>query len=367
MGDPDVQPDLAPKPRARFKLGLLAKTTIVVLFLGIGPLVAFGLFTLVQQRASLSEASERSMQATAEHISAQVDEWFDKNLRVLRAAATLPVITAMQRDEQAKVLSAIKQAYPWMYLVFTIGLDGKNVARSDDQPLVDYAERQYFKDVVSGGKDMSWETLLGKTSGKPSLLISLPIRVNGTLVGVLAAGMTIEDISRNVANWKTGETGFAFLVDENAKVLAHPRNDFVLTQKRLADHPMVASYRTDSKPHLQSFEEDGRATLGYVHGNKFGWAVIVEQSRSELFAPLRATVTIGALVLLGAVLIAIAIGLVASRLLVRPIVAMTSAADRMSLGELQTPIVWVSNDELSVLARSLERLRKSMSAAMARL
>jgi methyl-accepting chemotaxis protein len=54
-------------------------------------------------------------------------------------------------------------------------------------------------------------------------------------------------------------------------------------------------------------------------------------------------------------------------MLVRPIVEMTNAADRMSLGELQNPIKVQGSDELSVLARSLERLRKSMRAAMARI
>ena len=361
----EVEP--SPKTRSRFKLRLLAKTNVALLILGLGPMLAFGVFTLAQQRETLSNEANQSMQATAEHISAQVDEWFDKNVRVLRALANMPSITAMQHDEQGRVLVAVKQAYPWMYLVHTIGLDGKNVARSDDLPLADYNDRQYFKDVINGDKDLSWETVLGKTSGKPSVLISVPIHANGRLVGVLAAGMTIEDTSRMVANWKAGTTGFAFLVDEKSKVLAHPRNDFVLTQKRLVDHPMVKAFHSDSKPHLLEFADDGHDTLGYVQGNKSGWAVVVEQSQDELFAPLRSTVTLEALILAGAVLLVIAIGVAASRMLVRPIVAMTDSANHMSLGELDKPIVARGHDEISSLARSLERLRKSMRAAMARL
>ena len=350
---------------ARF--GLLGKLAVTLLVVGLGPLLVFGLYALTQQRNSLRSEAERAMRTNAEHISAQVDEWFDKNARVLRAAGTMPAIASMQRDDQAKVLLAIKQAYPWMYLVFTIGLDGKNVARSDDQPLVDYSERQYFKDIVAGGRDIGWETVLGKTSGKPTLLISIPIRANGKLVGVLAAGMTIEETSRVVANWRSGDTGFAFLVDEKSKVLAHPHTDFVLAQKRLADHPMVAAYHADSKPHLMSFVEDGRDTLGYVHANPAGWAVIVQQSHGELFGPLRSTLTVGIALLLAAMALVIATGILFSRMLVRPIGLMTAAADRMSMGELQTPITWAGNDELSQLARSLERVRKSMRAAMARL
>ena len=356
-----------PQPRRWLKLGLLAKTTLALLVVGIFPLLVFGLFTLADQRAGIDRMTDKAMQGTAEQISDRVDEWFDKNVRALRTAVNMPALTSMQRADQTLALQGFKQAYPWMYLIHSIGLDGKNVARSDDQPLADYSDRQYLKDIRDGGKDLAWLTAIGKTSGKPALNIAVPIRAHGVLVGVLAAAMTIEETSTIVANWRSGQTGFAFLVDENGKVLAHPRKDFVLTQKVLSAHPLVAAYQADHKAHLQSFADDGQDNLGYVHGNSLGWAVVVQQSRDELFAPLHDLATVAALLLLGAIGLVAGIAILASRMLVRPIAALTSAADRMSLGDLEAPVVSQGNDELTVLARSLERVRKSMSAAMKRI
>ncbi len=356
-----------PERRTRAKLGLLAKMTITLLVVGVGPLIAFGVFMVAEQRTSLSEASDRSMQVTAENISMQVDQWFDKNVRALREAASLPAMTSMQRDDQVKVLRSVRAAYPWLYLVHTVGLNGMNVARSDDQPFLDHSDRQYFKDLAMGGKDLAWAVVIGKTSGKPALITAVPIRDNGNLVGVLIAATSIEETSKIVANWRGGETGFAFLVDEGSYVLAHPRSDFVLQRKRLDAHPMVAAFRADHKPHLLTFMDDGKPTLGYVQGNPAGWAVVVQQSQAELFAPLRSIVTTAVLLLGAAILLVIWLAVMSSRMLVRPIVAMTSAASHMSMGELETPIVWRGTDELSLLARSLERLRKSMRAAMQRL
>ena len=358
-----VEPERGP----RFKPGLLAKTTFTLLLIGICPLLAFGGYMLVQQRAELSKEAARSLQANAEQISGQVEEWFDKNVRVMRVAAALPKMVSMQRGDQTPVLLAIRRAYPWIYLVHTVGLDGKNVARSDDQPLADYSDRQYLKDVRDIGKDLSWLTAIGKTSGKPALNIAVPIRADGNLVGVLVAAMAIEDTSKIVAQWRSGDTGFAFLVDEKAKVLAHPSSDFVLTQKVLASHPMVAAALADHQPHLGTFVENGKDTLAYVKGNASGWQVVVQQSKDELFAPLRSILTVVVLLLLAAIALSVVLAIVSSRTLVRPLVEMTSAADRMSLGELDTPVVWKSRDELSLLAHALERLRKSMRAAMKRI
>jgi methyl-accepting chemotaxis protein len=346
----------------------MAHTTIAMVVVGLLPLALFGGITLKQQGDRIRSEAEQSMQASAERISGQVDEWIDKNVRALQAAANLPAVVSMKRESQSEVLAAVRQAYPWMYLVFTIGPDGQNVARSDEKPLADYADRQYYKDVVSSGKELSWETLIGKTSKKPALVIAVPIKANGRVVGVMASAMTIEDISGIVANWKAGSTGFAFLVDEKGKVVAHPRESFVMSQTSLADHPLVASLRSNRQGHLTSFiDSDRNKCLGFVQRNKLRWAVAVQQEDEEVFAQLRQTLTVGLWLLAAAAVLVALIARFSSTRLTRPILEMARAADQMSLGELEQPIVSSRSDELGLLAQSLERLRKSMRAALRRI
>jgi methyl-accepting chemotaxis protein len=272
----------------------------------------------------------------------------------------------MQGAEQSRILAAIRKEYPWMYLVFTIAPSGANVARSDDQPLINYAERNYFKDVIGKNRNLAWETLISKTSKKPALILAVPIRVENAIVGVLAAGVNIEDLSRIVANWRNGTTGFAFLVDENGKVIAHPSDELVLAQRGMQDHPLVAQH-ADGKPHLATFTDNGAESLGYIQGLRFHWAVAAQQSSAELLAPQRQTLLIGLLLLGSAAVLVVLIAMAASKLLVHPIVDMTHAAEHMSIGELDKPINSTSKDELGMLARALERLRKSMLAAIARM
>jgi methyl-accepting chemotaxis protein len=349
-------------------LGLIGKAAVALLAVGLVPLALVGAVALQRQQEQIRSEAELLMKSNAERIASQVDEWVDKNLRVLQAAARLSTMTSMQAEQQTEVLVAIQQSYPWMYLVHTMGPDAMNVARNDGKPLTSYADRGYFKDVMQLGKPLSWETVIGKTSKKPALVMSVAIKVNDRVVGVLGAAMNIEDISRVVATWSAGRTGHAFLVDQTGKVVAHPRQEFVLSEASLADHPLVASLQRTGLPRLVSFaDKDGQATMGYVQGTKLNWAVGVQQQEDELFAPLRRALLIGLAVLGGvALLVAVAVRF-ASVILVRPIVELTEAADQMSLGELEAPIVLARRDELGGLARSLERLRKSMRAAIQRL
>ncbi|HET7506494.1 MAG TPA: cache and HAMP domain-containing protein [Kofleriaceae bacterium] len=350
-----------------FHPGMIVKSTGTVLIVGFVPLVLFAAIILFQQGDRIREESNLAMRNNAERITVQVDDWVDKNVRALETVASLPSVVSMQREEQSKVLAAVKKEYPWMYLVFTIAPTGQNVARSDELPLSDYSDRQYFKDVIARGKDVAWETLIGKSSNKPALVMAVPIKSNGATVGVMAAAMNVEDVSRVVANWKTGKTGFAFLVDEKGKVIAHPREEYVLSQRRLNDHPLVAAYEADNQPHLSTFVENNTESLGYVQGNRFHWAVAVQQASEELFAPQRQTVVIGLWLLAGAAVLVGVFAILASNRMVKPIVELTHVADRMSMGELDAPIKPKGYDELALLAKALERLRKSMSLAMSRI
>ena len=77
-----------------------------------------------------------------------------------------------------------------------------------------------------------------------------------------------------------------------------------------------------------------------------------------------------ALVLLACGLVAIGAALIAlwaAQRLVRPILGVTQAAGRISLGDIDTPVDIVSDDETGELAQSVERLRVSLQLALRRL
>lgn len=98
--------------------------------------------------------------------------------------------------------------------------------------------------------------------------------------------------------------------------------------------------------------------LGAVHVGL--WADSVQRD-------VRATV----LPIVGLIALCLAVGVVLSVMLgsktIQPILKLKSIADDISRGQLDTPVSIQSNDEVGELARSLERMRASLKAAMIRL
>jgi HAMP domain-containing protein len=124
---------------------------------------------------------------------------------------------------------------------------------------------------------------------------------------------------------------------------------------------------------LQVYHRDTGETLWdasapiWVKGKHWGAFVLGVSMRRMEARKLSLMLTLGGIFLLVAAVTLFAI-FVLVRSAMRPVVALTEAADQISLGEgLETPIKTDAIDEIGVLTKSIDRLRASMKAAMQRL
>jgi HAMP domain-containing protein len=66
-------------------------------------------------------------------------------------------------------------------------------------------------------------------------------------------------------------------------------------------------------------------------------------------------------------IIGVVVSMVIAATTIKPIIELAAVADDISRGRLDTPVSVRSSDEVGELALSLERMRASLKAAMARL
>ena len=352
----------------KIRFGLFRKIIIVMLIVSLLPFAIYWGITLRETNQRVNTETEKLMAQTAKGLGEQVDAWIDNNVSILRTAANLSEVISMDRDEQEPVLKAIQKEHPWMYLVFTLDSNGMNVARDDGKPLKDYSDRQYYKDAISG-KKLSWQTLIGKTSKKPALVLAVPIKDGERLVGVIAAAMTIDVISNSIANWRQGDTGFAFLVDEKGFVVSHPNKQYVIKRKNLNSHPLIASFRKKGwRTITANFNTTNNETsFGHVRSNNYGWALALQQNESEVFAAYNRTQDFALVLLVSTIVLVLIIAWFSAQAIVTPIRKLTDAAERMSLGELNVKIDVKSKDEIGLLAQAVGRMQTSLRLAMNRL
>ena len=369
----DASPDDTAAPRTfgeprKVRFGLFSKIIIVMLLVSILPFGILWFLTFRETDERIRGDSEALMVQTAKGLGDQIEGWINGNFSTLRMAAALPEIVSMNRDQQEPVVKAIAGEYPFMYLVFTVNPNGMNIARSDNQPVVSYADRQYFKDIMAG-KSISWQMVTGRTSKLPALIMAVPIRDGKRVVGVLATAMTVEEISKKIATWKMGKTGFAFLVDEQGNVVSHPKQQYTESRENLNNTPLISAFRKKGWTSITTpfAGESGQTAIGHARSNRYGWVLALQQDANEIFEALDIIQNFALTLLAVTVLLVIAIAWFSARALVTPIMKLTDAAERMSLGELNVKIDVKSRDEIGLLAQSIGRMQTSLRMAMNRL
>ncbi len=347
-------------------LGLTAKIIIMMLLVSLLPgLVYFGI-TFKQTSERIQDETNRSGMQVTGILTDEINEWVDKNVRLLDMLAKLPAMESMSKESQEIILKEVHNEYPWMYLVHTINLDGMNVARSDNEELLNYADRQYVLDIKDG-KALAWQNLIGKTSLKPALVIAVPIKNNGQVVGILASAMTLDAITKIVSEWRQGRTGSIFIADQNGKVIAHQNEKYVQEQKDLSKHPLVLAAKSGLMNLVEFKDFNNNDSIGFARKTQLGWTIAVQQEKKEAFAALQKARTTALLLFAITIVSIVIIAYFASKAIVRPIRRLTEAANRISVGELSVEIEKVSKDEIGDLADAITRMQDSIRLSIERL
>ena len=346
----------------RLTFGIFPKLFLAMIIVAVIPL---GAIWYVDYRSSLGRLTsdiDQRLSTQGDAAVGYVDGWVEMNLKMLHQNAALDDMASMDPKKQRPLLRSVLNEYRWTYLVFTIGLNGMNVARSDDEQLRDYKDRVYVQQVLNGAP-IGQQVVISRTTGQPSFILSVPITAKEKLVGVLAVGTSVTELSGSVTNVRIGRTGFAFLVDETGAVIAHP-----LARGSLKQHPAVAGLGAEAKKRLTLPDQSGRRVIAVAQKTKYGWTMVTQQDSAEAYAPIEEA-NRTALILLGVTVLFVAlVSFVLARRFSRPIRNLTRIADNISRGNLRAGIAEVHrSDEIGGLARAIEWLSASVKLAMERL
>ena len=309
----------------------------------------------------------QNLMNNTESLTRSVDDWTMMNLRVLQQNADTPAMQSMESNEQNPILKTMADSYEWVYLAFTVLPNGQNLGRSDGKPQTFYGDRNYFKQVLSG-KPLGQQVLLGKTSGKPAFILSKPIKAEGDkILGVIAIAMSLEDLSKTITKTRIGETGFAVLLDENNRLIAHGNGEISSELQDMSSYPALRQRNRFDRDSFV-FEEEGKKIVAYTKKTQQGWTLIVQQDYQEAYAAANETQRNAIVLLLATMVTVVIIAYLLALRLSTPIRNLTAIADEISRGNLNAEIKETErSDEIGALARAIERMGVSLQMAFDRL
>ena len=188
----------------------------------------------------------------------------------------------------------------------------------------------------------------------------------GKIPGVTVAEVNLKLIWDVISAIKVGDKGFAYVVDDKGRLIAHPDLSLVLRDSDLAQLPQVKQALEEQRsgeptgsgnatPHVGSAQfatalDGGVVLTAYAVAPRTHWIVFVQQPLSEALAPAyRAAWRTLALIGLGLLLALISGGLLARRMVV-PIRRLQEGAEKLGAGDLSQRLDIRTGDEIETLA-----------------
>ena len=295
-------------------------------------------------------------------LSQQIDGFISEHTSVLESIASTNDLRLYNNQDQKALLKEINKKHSDFALIFVTDIKGQQVARSDDKnQFDDMSDRDYFKAVSSNKKTVISDVLISKTTGKPAVVIAIPIfNAQGEFQGILGATLDLSIIEEMRSKITIGETGYAFITDSKGQILAHPDAKMVEERTNVSDIPVVKKALAGESG-AEAYEYNGEKTFGsYTVVPTTGWAVVVRQTHDDAFSSVTKTqikmISIAVVILV----VTIIIGVILSKSMIKPLLVLKEAAKQLAQGNLAYDFKVNTGDEIGELSDSFIEMRESL-------
>ena len=244
----------------------------------------------------------------------------------------------------------------------------------------DYSEAPSF---VEAKKNRVWfSSVYFRKESEPYMTVALARA--GRNAGVTVAEVNLKLIWDVITGLKIGQRGYAYVVDREGRLIAHPDISLVLRNTDLANLPQVAAALAGARSlpspagggGLGWGQPTGQAVIAKgINGNSvltahaliapLGWTVFVELPLSEALAPLYGSMLRTAGLLALALVLATLAALLLARRMTVPIRELQAGAARIGAGELDRRIDIQTGDELEDLAGDFNRMAGDLQKSYA--
>ncbi|MBW9334781.1 HAMP domain-containing protein [Herbaspirillum sp. RU 5E] len=325
--------------------------TLLVASLAVVGTVSFFIIQTDNERAI-----ERNAQAVATGFGSTINEWV-----AARTAMTVAAAEGVQGADPVFVIKLLQKSGG--FYVTTLGREDKTAFTSAAEGLpagYDPTARPWYKQAVAAGKPVLTKPYTDVATKKPMVSFTAPVMQNGQRVGVVAAAMFLDGVSEVVRSIHPTPASYAFLVDRDGLMLAHPDGQWVnkpakewnaeLTPERLQ------SLGGDDKVSALALEGSVKLIKGIpIKGTE--WTLMLAMDKADVTAGMR-NATRSALIALVLVALAAAgiMSLITTAVFLR-LSRVRRAMDSLSSGngDLTLRLAEDGKDELTQISRSFNQ------------
>ncbi len=306
------------------------------------------------------EAANLSYEGDPAAIQARINQ-LDQQWRAADRANNNddPLVKAAISNESAQNLKLFRLLYADHIEVFITDQYGALVATTNRTTDYYQADEDWWQ---AGKTAVYFSTpVYDESSHTYSCEIALPFRdQNAKVIGVLRSTYRISALLQNLAAGRLGETSFANLLFPTNELVNAAGYQFTIDPetrtKLMTTSEGIGRFDYNGKERLVTQTALTSTSTEKTAIRNLNWILVVDQDPREIDIPVAAAAQTAFYIGLGTLLVASLLGVLAAQFLVAPITQLTLVAQQVRAGNLDARAKINTEDEIGVLADSLNAM-----------
>lgn len=347
------------------------RTKLVVFFVLLSLLSSLSLGIILIRNASnsLTQEAENALFSLAVEGAKLTNSRIETQKQVLKTLANNEDIQSMDWTRQQSILQ--QQLPNTEFLdIAVVGLDG--TAQYSDGSTNQLGDRDYVKKAMNGETVVS-DLIVSRVTNSVVLMYATPIKDNGKIVGALIGSRDGNSLSGITNDTGFGEKGYAYIINNEGTLVAHPDGEKVLNQF----NPLQEVTEDQSLESLATFFEkiltentgtnryvfEGRQLYaGYTSIPDSNWTFVIVGQEDEVLSAIPEMQKNSIIVMAVILVICVALTFLIGTTIARPIIRAVNYAKEIANLDITNDVSEAylkKKDEIGTLANALQGITDS--------
>jgi methyl-accepting chemotaxis protein len=295
--------------------------------------------TLARTPMLIDAVKEKNLERvdwTEEIIASKDKNWIDKTTEIESEVQSIESnkLTAFLKDFISKNPSEVE--------VFVTDIKGLNIAMTDRTSDFLQGDEGWWKSTYADGKGSPYIASVeyDESSKAYAMNLGAPIIDPDTqkVIGVLRGTLDVSLLIQTLGTVKIGQTGSAVLLDADGNILFSQNPDQIMQP---APEGLMALFSDGKNGWTKTNDLDGHpAIVSYsqisgAEGQKLNWRILLDQDQSEVNQTIIANLLYGVAAGFVVAILGVILGLIALRLITKPIQKITESINLLATGDLE--------------------------------
>ncbi|HSA83410.1 MAG TPA: cache domain-containing protein [Patescibacteria group bacterium] len=338
--------------------------TLMLAFLLVGVLVLIFSISLdtffnfqTQQNAIIAQQRLIAQQAASE-VKSFIEEKAHA-LRVTTRFTNFIQATEEERNVALQKLLGLDPSFRQLIILDTKGDQLEVASRVSNFALkqAQIKEKTQLLAAVKNDQNYISTVYLDQGTGEPKILIAVPQKdIFGDFIGVVAAEVNLKFMWDLVSNLQVGNEGVAYVVNNQGDLLAYHDTSRVLKGENLKHVREVDEFislkKTDviEEINISKGIQNIDVVSTFVPLGNPDWAVVIELPVAEAYAGILEIFKLSILIIIFSSFLAIVSGYYLSKRIIKPLIILTEATEKMSGGDFTQRVAVTANNEIGRLS-----------------